>query len=449
MLRRIVPVGLVRQLIGAAVYSGCIRLAGMLMTFLVGVQLARYLGSEGYGAYGTVMAVVMILAIPAQLGLPQLMTRELSTVAVTGLVGRARAALKWFPVSVGTAACLMMLIAFAILAAWPGEADPLFARTLIWGLASVPLTALITLSIGALRGLHRVVSGQFYDALLRPAVLAMLLFGANAMDTITPAGAMVLQAVASLLVLVVAFVHMRRSIPAAWASVPPRSAPAFWMQTAVPMSASEIMFVINGQYPILLLGVLAPFDEVGVFRVAVAIAALASFTTTLVHLVVMPYLAQFNAAGDFVRLRLLSSAAAVAAFAGTAFTGLLLLVTGKPLLASFFGPEFVPAWQPMMIMTFAVLVNASFGAAPVLLNMCGRSRSLTAALACGPLVGAVVTVGLYPWLRIDAAAVGMVCAELVKGLWMTRAAVRGLGVNPTLGSARVLARFLFRDRLGA
>src|SRR3954451_21338917 len=69
---------LARRLAEATLGSACVRMAGMLVTLLVGVQLARRIGPEGYGIYGTVMAIVALLVVPAQLGLPQLLTRELS-----------------------------------------------------------------------------------------------------------------------------------------------------------------------------------------------------------------------------------------------------------------------------------------------------------------------------------------------------------------------------------
>jgi hypothetical protein len=65
-----------RKLIGATVGSAGVRLAGMAVTFLVGVQLARYLGPAGYGIYGSVMAVVTLLAVAARNLRPQKRARS-------------------------------------------------------------------------------------------------------------------------------------------------------------------------------------------------------------------------------------------------------------------------------------------------------------------------------------------------------------------------------------
>ena len=71
-----------RRLSVATASGGAIWALGTLATFGVGLILARSLGPEGYGIYGTVIAIVAILAVPGQLGLPILATRE-----VAGLTG--------------------------------------------------------------------------------------------------------------------------------------------------------------------------------------------------------------------------------------------------------------------------------------------------------------------------------------------------------------------------
>ncbi|MFV0279919.1 MAG: hypothetical protein ACK5JM_04050, partial [Rhodoblastus sp.] len=51
------------QIIGALIGGAGVRLAGVAVTFLVGIQLARHLGPAEYGVYGTVIAVTSIAAV--------------------------------------------------------------------------------------------------------------------------------------------------------------------------------------------------------------------------------------------------------------------------------------------------------------------------------------------------------------------------------------------------
>ena len=55
--------GFLRSTIG----SVFVRAVGTVATFLIGIQLARYLGPEGYGLYGLVISVVAVLAVMADI----------------------------------------------------------------------------------------------------------------------------------------------------------------------------------------------------------------------------------------------------------------------------------------------------------------------------------------------------------------------------------------------
>ena len=69
----------------------------------------------------------------------------------------------------------MAVVGLAGLVLWPANLGPRFAHAYHWGLASIPLLALASLGVSALKGFHRVVGAQIYDAIIRPALFACLL----------------------------------------------------------------------------------------------------------------------------------------------------------------------------------------------------------------------------------------------------------------------------------
>ncbi len=93
------------SLLKAAAGTAGLKVAFTGIGFLVSIALARGLGPGGYGVYSYVMALVALLVIPSELGMPALMTRE---VAVTnarkdwghmrGLIRRAHQATGLFTV---------------------------------------------------------------------------------------------------------------------------------------------------------------------------------------------------------------------------------------------------------------------------------------------------------------------------------------------------------------
>ena len=46
--------------------------------FLIAIALARMLGSEGYGFYSFAGGLISLMAIPAQLGMPKLLSRQIA-----------------------------------------------------------------------------------------------------------------------------------------------------------------------------------------------------------------------------------------------------------------------------------------------------------------------------------------------------------------------------------
>src|SRR5690606_17389976 len=96
LLRRLLSGrGVAETLIRALVGSSGLRLLGVGFSFLVGIQLARGLGVEGYGIYGLAMSIIAVLTIPTEFGLPQLLTREVAAAQSRGDFGRIRTIIRW------------------------------------------------------------------------------------------------------------------------------------------------------------------------------------------------------------------------------------------------------------------------------------------------------------------------------------------------------------------
>lgn len=435
---------LAHALVSATLGSAGVHIAGMAVTFLVGVQLARYLGAEGYGVFGIVMAVVALLAVVAQVGLPQLLTRELASHAVpaTDAQGSAhvKGALVWFATIVAGASAVIVALGWLGMRLWPSAAGGAFAAALFWGLVNVPLLALLNLGVAAVRGYHRVIAAQFYGSLLRPMLFAMFLLVAAGTAAVNPANAIAVQAFAGLVALLVCAFHVWRITPLRVREAVPKHRMGFWIGSAAPLTGTEILRVLEGHYAVLLLSTLAALDEVGSFRVAVAVGGFVGLPSTLVNVVVMPYIASLHSAGDHLRLQSVAAGGALMMFASTLSITVGIYLFGEPLLTAVFGTEFSAAWAPLALMGIAYTINGYFGSAATMLNMCGQERTVVLAHCVGLSIGVVITVALYGALGVTAAAVAMIGTEAAKGAWMARVAYRRLSVDVTiLGSGRLFS----------
>ena len=446
--------GLGRKLIGATVGGAGVRVLGTAMTFFVGVQLARTLGPSGYGKYGMIMAVVSLLLVPAQLALPLLVVRDISVFRSRNAPGEVKGVLVWFPLYILGSSALITALGVAGYWLWFGAQTSDWARLYIWGLITVPVLALGNLGVGVLRGFQRVVLAQAYDALIRPALFAMLLFiGINFVGEFDAERALQIQASATAASLGLCAINI-------WFVASPETRRADTVRpdraslmSSGPMTAVTIIRAFEGQYAMLLFGALASANDAGLFRVALSTFGFVGIPSTLITLTVMPFLAHLHADGDRRRLRLATNGATLAMFGSTLAMTLAVIVAGEWAVTFAFGKSYAGSWAPLALMSCAYTVAGFYGSTTMLLLMSGQERAVTRAYAAGVIVGAVLTAALYPWFGINSAGLAMIISELVKGMLMRKAALDRVSIDasaiPILRSVRELRAILApRDKQG-
>ena len=422
---------LANQLVIATLGSVGVRVLGMGVTFLVGVQLARYLGPAQYGAYGLVMSVVAVLVVVAGLGFAPLATRELA-------VRIARREWPWFDgyltwsfAVVTASSCVAALALAASLSLFhPAGSSPIPLHPLIVGL--VPALALTGLAAAALRGCGVIVGGQTLDALVRPALFSAALLASWAMAPQLDANrALTLHLVAAGLTLVVALLWLLLSRPKSW-SAPMKLSVIPWFKSSLPMGLTDLLRAIDGNITPILLAAMVTVTDLGVFRVAAASAALLALPYALFSVIATPIVARLHAEGETVRLQ---KAACAMALAMTAATGLLLLLLwclGPTLITLLFGAAYRGAWSVLMVLGLAQLLNAAFGIAPTLLNATGSERFLALIFATSLAVTLLATLLLTPVLGILGAAISVVIGVLLRGIPLQIGVVRRLGIQPSI-----------------
>jgi O-antigen/teichoic acid export membrane protein len=421
-----------RKLIEATVGSAGVQVLGMALTFFVGVQLARGLGPTGYGKYGTVMAVVTLLLVPAQMALPLLATRDVSVFASQRAHGEIKGVLVWFTLYILISSALINALGLAGYRLWFGVSSPDWTRLYFWGFATLPVLALGNLGAGVLRGLQRVSVSQSYDALVRPALFAMLLFiGIKSAGEFDAERAMEMQALAAALSLGLCAINIWFVLsPQTRRAAPSRRGRA-WLASAASMTAVTIIRTFEAQYAMILFGALASADDAGLFRVALSTSGFVGLPTTLTVLAVMPFLAQLQAGGDRRRLQFATNGAALAMFGGTLATTLAVIFAGEWALTLAFGKAYAGSWAPLALMACAYSIGGFYGSTEILLLMCGQERAVARAYAASVIIGAALTAALYRWLGINSAGLAMIISALVKGVLMRRTALEQVSIDPS------------------
>lgn len=411
--------GLKSSLFRAATGSASLRIAGMGFGFLVGVQLARGLGAEGYGTYGLAMSIIALLTVPTEFGFPQLLTREIATAQVQQDWGRVRGIIRWS----SRMSLLISVVIGACVIAWQVITDirinTQLGMTLLAGVALVPVVAQLSLRAAALRGLQQIVRGQLPSVLLRPGFYSLLLFIVPLwVMPLTPALAMGLGVMSSVVAMMLAFHMLRRALPSEARVADAITDARSWWSSALPMAMTEGMRLLQSHLLILLLGAMVVMADVGVYRMASSMMLLLAMPISLFNIVSMPIIARLHAKGDVRDLQRLLGMTAAGMTLGALFLCIPFFVAGKWILGRVFGPEFTAGNSALLILALSVLTNAVFGTAANLLNMTGHQGDVTRASLVSMLCLAATAVPLVHFIGIEGAALSHFASTLVWNLYM-------------------------------
>jgi len=393
-------------LIRAFAGSVGLRIAGMALGFLVGVQLARGLGAAGYGVYGLAMSVVSLVMIPAEFGLPQLVTREIAAGHARQDLAHVRGVFVW----ANRVVLILSLAIFVVgLAGWLFFGDQLnedLRYALLAGAFLVPTVALANLRGAALRGMEQIVRGQIPEVVMRPAIFSVLLFGVSVVlpSGLTPSFAMVMHAVAVALTLVLAAYMLRAAFPTGRSGVPSRSTTKAWLHSSIPMAFTEAMRALQGNFSILILGVLATTATVGIFRVASSMSLLINMPVALIHVVSGPIISRLHASQDMNRLQKLIGWTTLSMVVGSACMTIPFFFFGQEILGLLFGSEYSPSNASLLILSVGTVVGSAFGPGATLLNMTGHEKRVTRSLGLSLVLLAILALPLTFYLGAVGAA---------------------------------------------
>lgn len=413
--------------------SIAVKIASTVLGLMTAVLLARSLGAQGYGIYTYVVALVAVLSIPAQLGLPNLVVRETAKAQAIARWDRIKGLWRW---STGCALGFVVVIAlcvFAIAFLSAGRFSEQQLHTFYWGLWLMPFLVLGNLCGAALRGLQHVLLGQLPEQLLRPAFLLLFLLVAwilQPIDGLDSTLAMAVNVLSAILALLAGLLLLRRNaLTDLRQGVRAEYRAREWLLATLPLAFTASMYLVNSYADIIVLGLFWNAEDVGIYRVAVTGATTVVFALTAVNAVVAPQLARLHGLGDHSGLQKLvtSSARMGLLFAAPVF--LLILVWGGKLLEMFFGAEFVAAYPALITLGAAQLVNATIGPVGVVLNMTGHERDTARAVGISALVNIGLNLVLIPLMGITGAAAATALSVVIWNVIMRRAAHIRLGIE--------------------
>lgn len=420
--------GISHDLLRGSLLSMCLRVAGVALSYFAHVLLSRFLGLQGYGQYVIALGWALVLVLPARLGFDNSALRYATIYFEEGDSGALRGFIRTAAVSV-TAASLAI---GAVMILIGGQAPGISSYWIVaWAAAIILPVALLGVFSAIIRAARRIFAAQFYDQVLRPAFLILLMSGAMAMATPPrPAVALMFTALSALAALVLLVMNFRSVF-----SRFPRTAPDYaswrrWLAVSLPLLIIGVTQELLNQLEIILLGSFADARAAGLFSAASRLASLVPFALVALGVVSAPMISSAYHRGDFVELNRISGLAARIALGFAVVVGVGLVIAGR-LLLGVFGPEFVQAYPALLILLVGGMINASTGVVAYLLTLTGRERHALLIFVGALAISLVLNFILIPPLGIEGAALASTAALSMWNLLMAVYVRRVIGVDAT------------------
>lgn len=411
-----------------------IQAAGVLVRYALQVLLARWLGPAEYGKYAFALSWAQVLSVPAGLGLATASLRFIPEYRARAEFDKLRGFMRrsWQLVLMGGFASGLIGLGIALI--FQHARSP-FAVPLMAGMAIVPLLALLTLQSETARAYGRVSLSLLPMWLARPALV--IIFSALAVwftGALNSVQVLLFVALALLLVSAAQLVRIHRHVPAPARAAAPEFRTFHWLRISTPLLLIAGFSMLLSETDILMVGGFLGPSNAGVYSAAVRIATLVGFVLISVNVLAAPTFASLYAQHRREELQRLLARLSHLIFWPSLLLALLMIVLSRYLLL-LFGPAFMQARLPLIVLILGQLVLAATGSVNYLMDLTGHQDQSAKVLgACAVLNVALNYVGIQAF-GLAGAAVATALTLLVCSVWLHHLVFKNLKVRPSILSS--------------
>ncbi|MGJ8533783.1 MAG: oligosaccharide flippase family protein [Alphaproteobacteria bacterium] len=429
-------VSLLSTLFGMSFFLTLARLVGAGTGIILQILIARFYGADVLGTYYVAVSLASILSLFISMGYPWIVAPIIaendSDSRSTGL----RAFLQLACKDALILTCLFSIPVALLIWLYPEMTiDKRYA--LLIGLATAPVYLVMRLCSGIANAMKFFQVANLPELLFRPVLT--LFFVAAAVTFSVQLGSI---SIVTLNFLVVAAL----AVWMAW-SLYQKAGPAFadgpdastlsgqqkskLRRLAVPMIFSILFVNMFADMDILMIGLILPAEEAGIFGVAMKIAALLVFAVQIAHQILLRDAADAHLAADRHKMHQIIQKANVFAIASS-FASLIALLLLGTFVLGLFGPEFQAAYLCLLGLIIAHIIRASAGPAIQILMITGNQRAGIPVYVCSTILLFVSNIVLVPLFKFEGAAAAVIITTLFWSIWLNYLAKQKTGYQVSI-----------------
>lgn len=415
-------VALRSQLVRGGVGSILVKAVYIPLQMCVGVIIARALGPAGLGAYATTIAIVQLISVIAQFGFPQYLLRSIPICEIADAPGKIKSLSRIALITSGVLGVATSVIAIFVM---HFGFRPSAARidALMTGMILVPILAMLSTNAGVIQGRGHGVLGQLPTQIVLPALYLTSLLAVAAFSTpLSPQGAILLYIAVAAAALAVGQIIALKVLPHGKTSPPSSADIRDWLSAAFPYLTLAGALIFQQQIDLLMLGVMTPPQEVGLYRAALQMVDGLAVPLFGLSIVIAPTLARVHAAQNWARFQRILVVSQRVGISIVFPLGAIAAIWGRPILSFIYGDPFADGGQVLAILAAGKIAYASVGLAGLALGMMGRPAVATVIIAATATLNVALNLYLIPLYGIEGAAASAVVSSLLVNigalLWM-------------------------------
>ena len=420
-----------------------IQSTGIIVTYLMEIALAQWLGRTEYGIYQYVIAWSLLMAVPAGLGLPITVLRFVAEYQVQEAWGLLWGIVQSSWLITILASLLLSLVTASGIFVWNHYHPFAYATPLLIGIGLIPLQALMNLQVETARATQDMTLAYGPSKIIWPV---MLLFGASLFlaisHTLTENSAIVIAQITLFLVVLFQLCLLWMKLRQEFEAARPSYALKQWLSVALIMSLNHGCFLFLANTDTIMVGSILGSESAGMYAAAVKTARWVSFVYDIINFVAAPSFAVLHAQDNKEELQRIVSEVSIWIFWPSATIALLLITFSQPILG-LFGSEFIPASWQLKILVSGNLFSALCGSVGYLIVMTGHQNKSAIVMVSAVIINIVLNAIAIPLIGAVGAAVATALTTALWSICLAILVIKYVGVDPM-----VYRRFWQREPSG-
>lgn len=404
-----------------------------VLTFLLAMILARFLGPSEFGSYSNAIAWVNIFTNFSVFGFNGLLVRDIAAFYSRKDWGLFKGLLSFSGFFVFLTSVLLAIVLIVSANLFFSAAGKETIRYTLW-IASplIPLYSFANLRQSVMRGLQNTTRAMLPDLIIRPFLTLVMCIGLFYwLSYINPLVVVLITIIASSVALLVANSWLNRLLPPSIELSREEYKIKEWFMVAFPMFLIGGAQIIIVQSPVLMLGVLSTPADVGSYAVIFRISTLLTLLPLAVNIVMGPRIVHLSLLGDKNLLQNNLQRINRLTFGFTFFLGFLFVFAGRFIL-SVFGEDYVQAYQALIILVIGFVVDSGLGMSSLTLMMVGYERIVAITQIVFGLMLILLCVLMIPPLGYEGAALASTMVVILSRIVFAFIARIKTGINTTI-----------------